>query len=258
MKYTDPTGEFTVDEKFDERPQFFKYTSFIKYFNKVVDNNTFSFYNDLWGRSTSVDFGKVLNAFGGYTFAQKFNDNKESENNIDYNGPRYIYTKRAGLIDMRHFFQFAYISSVTTNDFATNQGYKHEDTAEADSAFAPVDLVSNALGAYFGAKYLSTNPEKLKASLNEFLLKLEPVDSLGKQYKEVIEFYSSRKEDGTPKNQNFTAEPIYHDKDFPFELKANSLSIKKEKETSNLTSILKIASSKGTANPKILSYSINK
>jgi hypothetical protein len=107
--------------------------------------------------------------------------------------PRYIYTCRAGLIDLRHFYQLMYIASLTTNGFAVAQGIKHEEGAEVESRFAPEDITSNALGAYFGANILGwkESPQSFADKLRQFLQKLDPLDwtKLTKEQKDVIVDY---------------------------------------------------------------------
>ena len=66
--------------------------------------------------------------------------------------PRYLYTCRCGLIDLRHFYQLMYIANLRSEETAVKKGIEHEKTAEAESRFAPEDITSNALGAEFGSQ----------------------------------------------------------------------------------------------------------
>jgi hypothetical protein len=51
--------------------------------------------------------------------------------------PRYLFTCRCGLIDMRHFFQLAYVSHTLWNRRATEMGRTHELEHEATSTLVP-------------------------------------------------------------------------------------------------------------------------
>ena len=62
--------------------------------------------------------------------------------------PRYIYTCRCGLIDLRHFYQLMYIALLTSEERAIRNGVEHEESAEASSRYAPEDITSNAKGLH--------------------------------------------------------------------------------------------------------------
>lgn len=91
--------------------------------------------------------------------------------------PRYIYTCRCGLIDLRHFYQLMYIALLTNEETAVRQGVEHEENAEAASRYAPEDITSNALGAEFGSQRSTFQQVSTFISeLQSFLQRCDPVD----------------------------------------------------------------------------------
>ncbi|WP_218952111.1 DUF4157 domain-containing protein [Amycolatopsis anabasis] len=150
---------------------------------------------------------------------------------------RYLFTRRAGLIDMRHFLQLMYISWFTNTGSAdmaargaTRRGVEHEEKAEATSRYAPEDLTSNALGA-FTATRLAGIPQRddLIATIRATLERSGPVDFGGlspKSQTDLVQFYSARSATGEPLNQNRTAVALIPhipelagtDRSFPFSL----------------------------------------
>jgi hypothetical protein len=150
---------------------------------------------------------------------------------------RYLFTSRAGLVDMRHFFQLMYISWFfeplvygASNRAATKKGIEHETTSEDASKFAPEDLTSNALGAWTATR-LAGLPQKadVVARVRETLERCAPVDFAGlsgPSQDSVVDFYAAQDAAGQPVNQNRTAVALVprvpelagKDRSFPFEL----------------------------------------
>ena len=141
--------------------------------------------------------------------------------------PRYLMTRRAGLLDMRHFFQLLYISHFVSsvspgtsgNRSATRQGREHELEAESESRFGAEDATSNAIGAYTGGR-LAVRPQSddLFNTINVMLDRCDPVDfaSLSAPSKSaILQFYGDLVNDPKPKspgdmipaNQNESAVP---------------------------------------------------
>lgn len=159
--------------------------------------------------------------------------------------PRYLLTRRAGLLDMRHFVELMYISHFTNSVFlrggnraATEQGREHELTSEAESRFGAEDTVSNAIGAYTGTR-LAAIPQSddLFDTIKDMLDRTDPVDfaALSTTSKDKVRhFYGDLVPDPAPKkpgdlipaHQNSTALPDILDlpefagseRSFPFEL----------------------------------------
>lgn len=91
--------------------------------------------------------------------------------------PRYIYTCRCGLIDLRHFYQLMYISLLTSEEGAVRRGVEHEEQAEPASRYAPEDITSNALGAEFGShRSWFQSISTFITELESFLRRCDPVD----------------------------------------------------------------------------------
>lgn len=153
---------------------------------------------------------------------------------------RYLFTRRSGLIDMRHFFQLMYISwffNTGAADMAaraaTKKGVEHEETSEATSRFSPEDLTSNALGAWTGTQ-LTGIPQRDStiATIRATLERSAPVDfttlSAASQ-NALVQFYSAQSSSGEPLNQNKTAVALIPtipelagtDRSFPFTLDEN-------------------------------------
>lgn len=150
---------------------------------------------------------------------------------------RYLFTRRCGLIDMRHFFQLLYVSwffntgnAAMAARAATSKGIEHEETSEAASKFGGEDLPSNALGAWTATR-LAGFPQRddLMARVRESLAICGPVDfsslSLASQGA-VVDFYAEQTAAGEPLNQNRTAVALIpaipelagSDRSFPFAL----------------------------------------
>jgi hypothetical protein len=141
--------------------------------------------------------------------------------------PRYLLTRRAGLLDMRHFFQLLYISHFVSgaspgtngNRSATRQGREHELEAESESRFGAEDATSNAIGAYTGSR-LAGSPQSgdLFSTIKDMLDRCDPVDfdALSAPSKSaVLHFYGDLVNDPKakspgdmiPANQNESAVP---------------------------------------------------
>jgi uncharacterized protein DUF4157 len=158
--------------------------------------------------------------------------------------PRYLITSRAGMLDMRHFFQLLYISHFVSsaspgtngNRSATRQGREHELESESESRFGAEDSTSNAIGAYAGSR-LAGYPQSgdLFTTIKDMLDRCDPVDfdSLSAPSKSaVLHFYGDLVNDPKPKspgdmipaNQNESAVPPLlnipefagKDRSFPF------------------------------------------
>jgi len=150
---------------------------------------------------------------------------------------RYLFTKRCGLIDMRHFIQLMYISWFThfgtagmAARGATKRGIEHERESERESKFAPEDLTSNALGAWTGTQLDALpRPDAVVAGIRSTLERCVPVDfnrlSLTSQ-SSLVSFYAAQSGAGEPLNQNTTAVALIpdvpelagSDRSFPFDL----------------------------------------
>jgi hypothetical protein len=152
---------------------------------------------------------------------------------------RYLFTRRAGLIDMRHFVQLMYLSGLLSNSGATAAGIAHEETAEAASKYGGEDLTSNALGAWTGTQLRSSSGDFSRSFGKNVLLgriratleRSAPVDfnllSASSQ-QAVVDFYGRLQAgtSGEPVNQNRTAVALIvslpelagTDRSFPFEL----------------------------------------
>src|SRR5262249_48913961 len=92
--------------------------------------------------------------------------------------PRYLYSRRWGWIDMKHFSAAAYYSGKWYVPAASVLGKgrdveKKQAEKGDDSAYSYEDLPSNLLGAYFGSKYSSSGSHtKTGDKLNSFQEKL--------------------------------------------------------------------------------------
>jgi|GEM_PF-3029057 len=152
---------------------------------------------------------------------------------------RYLFTSRAGLIDMRHFIQLMYLSGLVGNRNATAAGITHEETSEAESKYGGEDLTSNALGAWTGTQLTSGSgdfsrsfsKERLLGRIRATLQRSGPVDfsSLSATSQQAVVDFYGRLQGGTsgePVNQNRTAVALIlslpelsgTDRSFPFAL----------------------------------------
>ncbi len=185
-----------------------------------------------------VDMDLLVRHGGGQTATDKLPKSLRSANAAPYLLTlRYLMTRRAGLIDMRHFLQLLYISwffntgnASMANRGATKKGVEHEETAEPGSKYGPEDLTSNALGAWTATR-LAGFPQRpdLIARIRESLEACAPVDfsSLSPASQNtLVDFYAAQTGAGEPANQNRTAlalvpaipELAGQDRSFPFEL----------------------------------------
>ncbi len=144
---------------------------------------------------------------------------------------RYLFTCRCGLLDMRHFYQLSYIALLPFeggNEGATEKGREHELTSEDTSRFAPEDMPSNALGAYFGSQQSTFERQSTFIdNLRTYLQQCSPVDfaTLSPADQDtIVNYYGSRGAGGRPSNPNETATPAVlgvtacggTDRTFPF------------------------------------------
>ena len=136
---------------------------------------------------------------------------------------RYLYSKRWGWIDMRHFAGAAHYSSLgyLTNQFVLGTKFegneREQEYTDPPSAWSYEDLVSNLLGSYF-SKYLddnsgnkSTFTEKLKNFLGEIGVVEDPKKEAPNYYN-MLERYkpdANRKVDAGMPNKNRTYTPMY-------------------------------------------------
>lgn len=150
---------------------------------------------------------------------------------------RYLFTRRCGLVDMRHLIQLMYISWFLDSGVhnqsargATRRGIEHERTSEAASRFSGEDLTSNALGAWTATR-LAVLPQRddLVARLRDTLQRCAPVDFgalSATSQAAIVTFYAARTSTGEPLNQNTTAVALIPvipelagtDRSFPFDL----------------------------------------
>ena len=141
--------------------------------------------------------------------------------------PRYLLTRRAGLLDMRHFLQLLYIANFVSsvspgtngNRSATRQGREHELEAESESRFGAEDATSNAIGAYTGSRLAALpQADDLFDTIKDMLDRCDPVDftALSSTSRSaVLHFYGDLVADPRPKspgdmipaNQNESAVP---------------------------------------------------
>jgi hypothetical protein len=161
---------------------------------------------------------------------------------------RYLYTCAAGLVDMRHFYQLAYIANFQDNRYATYEGREHELNAEPTSRFAPEDTPSNALGAFFGGHESYDSVEEFVTHLRQYLSSCHPIDFQAlppADQERVVSFYSDRDGHGVPAHQNETATPHAPliaacgaaESEFPFEVSpGDPKTILAQKPPYNLTS----------------------
>jgi hypothetical protein len=120
-----------------------------------------------WGRFTS--------AMGGQGAIEAVTS-PQSGSTANTPFPRYLYTCKCGLIDLRHFYQLMYIALLRSEETAVEEGIEHEEAAEPESAFAPEDITSNALGAEFGSQRSWIQKQSTFVSaLRAFLGRCEPV-----------------------------------------------------------------------------------
>jgi hypothetical protein len=99
---------------------------------------------------------------------------------------RYIYTREAGIIDMKHFFAAAYVASklsisgsVLSEKGTVSAGLDYEIqqfVRGEKSNFAPEDAYSNYLGAEYGAEINSNNEKINLEEFNKYLQSLDPID----------------------------------------------------------------------------------
>lgn len=152
---------------------------------------------------------------------------------------RYLFTSRAGLIDLRHFIQLMYLSGLVGNRNATAAGITHEEVSEAESKYGGEDLPSNALGAWTGTQLPSGAPDfsrsfskdRLLGKIRATLERSGPVDfnSLSATSQQAVVDFYGRLQGGTsgePVNQDRTAVALIlslpelagADRSFPFAL----------------------------------------
>lgn len=187
----------------------------------------------------SVDMDALVRHAGGHTAGSALPKPLRSDDpdGMSMLTLRYLFTSRAGLVDMRHFFQLLYISwfgnagnAGMAARGATRLGVRHEQTSEATSRFAPEDLPSNALGAWTATRLAGLpQREDLIARVRETLERCGPVafTSLSRASQTaVVTFYAAQGGAGEPLNQNTTAvalipqvpELAAADRSFPFDL----------------------------------------
>lgn len=147
-----------------------------------------------WGRFTAA-----MGGFAGFEWLEKKTSVPVGSRRKNVPKPRYIYTCKAGLIDLRHFHQLAYIALLRGSKTAVEKGVEHEKHAEASSRYAPEDITSNALGAHFGSQQsIFTKTSTYAGNLKDFLDKLDPIDwnSLSEAKKDCIVKYYAVDMDG--------------------------------------------------------------
>lgn len=154
--------------------------------------------------------------------------------------PRYVYTCRCGLIDMRHFYQLMYISLLRGEDTAIQMGDEHERNAEAASRYAPEDMTSNALGAEFGAaRSVVQRQSTFVSELRSFLAKCDPVDwhklSAAKRAC-IVKYYAVDADGGSHRRQTAGSDGdpcgvcVDRDTSFPFTTDSDNNQITGERE----------------------------
>jgi hypothetical protein len=177
---------------------------------------------------TTVDMDAFVENCGGTSAGRKISKQLGSDMPTVRSmlSPRYLMTRRAGLLDMRHFLQLLYMSHFMSsvapgsgNRSATRQGRKHELESEPESRFGAEDTTSNAIGAYTGSR-LAARPQSddLFNTIRDMLDRCDPVDfaSLSAPSKAaILQFYGALVNDPNakspgdmiPANQNESAVP---------------------------------------------------
>lgn len=200
--------------------------------------------------SDSLNMGSFVEKSGGQSASRKMDKAVGSEQPTIKSMllPRYLFTCRCGLIDMRHFIQLFYISNFAAgfegvsqsgaNRYATRKGREHELEAESQSRFSAEDTTSNALGAFTNIGLAAMpGPDAVFDAIKETLTRCSPIDfkSLSITSQDtVVNFYGAQIPDPKPKkpgdrislHQNQTAVPDVLDikecggteRSFPFEL----------------------------------------
>jgi hypothetical protein len=158
----------------------------------------------------SIDQSELVHHAGGFDALDGLGVTSTEIGNLPN---RYLFTCGFGMIDMRHFYQLAYISGLFWNSYATGKGRDHELNSEATSRFAPEDTPSNALGAYFGSEETGAdhqNPQAFADHLRAFLSSVHPVDFATlspADQNAIVDFYAARGPTGVPSHPNETATP---------------------------------------------------
>ncbi|WP_433383169.1 DUF4157 domain-containing protein [Actinoplanes sp. CA-142083] len=178
---------------------------------------------------TTVNMDKFVENCGGTSAGRKISKTLGSDMPTVKSMllPRYLLTSRAGLLDMRHFFQLLYISHFVSsvspgtngNRSATRQGREHELEAESESRFGAEDATSNAIGAYTGSRLAGLpQSDDLLDTIKDMLDRCDPVDFTalsGTSQSAILHFYGDLVSDPKPKspgdmipaNQNESAVP---------------------------------------------------
>jgi hypothetical protein len=120
-----------------------------------------------------MEINTFVKKMGGQTAWDTFRLLESGSKEEDKLKPRYVYTCRCGLVDLRHFYQLMYVAMMRGHEFAIERGIEHEkeDVIRDQlpgvntelSGFAPEDITSNALGAYAGSlfgPFIAINPSK--------------------------------------------------------------------------------------------------
>ncbi len=135
-----------------------------------------------WGRFTAANGGHAAQEIAASLagMANEWNGGAgagESAQPGPAPSPRYLFSCLCGLVDMRHFYQLMYISLISGNAGAVEEGRAHELRAAAMSRFAPEDTPSNALGAYFGSQQSIIQRQSVfLANLRAHLARCHPID----------------------------------------------------------------------------------
>lgn len=92
---------------------------------------------------------------------------------------RYLFTRNEGIIDMKHFFVAAFLSSILNVQSTINAGLLYEIKQKISgevSNFSPEDANSNKIGAEYGS-IMSSNYNKLDLKeFRKYLQSLDPID----------------------------------------------------------------------------------
>ena len=172
------------------------------------------------GKATGAQASSVLADLGKMTLkGPKYNP-------IGAREGRYIYTKKGGWIDMRHFLIFAgqawankqLVGSLVDEDTIVNSTVTDSIIMETiqmlgghGSGFSYEDLPSNKFGAEFSAKHFDPNSSKtLGEQMEDFLNDLDPVKpSEAPNWNDVPATTDDLTKDGRKTEKNYTTTPMH-------------------------------------------------
>jgi hypothetical protein len=123
----DPQGLFNKNEA----DQIGTWADAITTAKNISFDTATGFYNMHWGR--------FVVAMGGKDMWRAIDLLNTSFEKTPF--PRYIYTCRCGMIDLKHFYQLMYIAVYRGNRVAVQQGIEYEESDNASSKYAQKTLL---------------------------------------------------------------------------------------------------------------------